>query len=108
MDGQICPKGHCFGITRLFLTLTILLLKEWSAKFIYLNCNLIKLILQIPMPPFGFTSFYFKRFVSSKIYDKRGDFDFDIVNFPFLDGDIPKSSFLWSIYLSTNKVCLSM
>ena len=28
-------------------------------------------------------------FVSSKIYDKRDDFDFDIVSFPFLDGDIP-------------------
>ena len=27
-------------------------------------------------------------FVSSKIYDKRDDFDFDIVNFPFLDGDV--------------------
>ena len=27
-------------------------------------------------------------FVSSKIYDKRDDFDFDIVNFLFLDGDI--------------------
>ena len=25
--------------------------------------------------------------VSTKIYDKRGDFDFDLVNFPFLDGD---------------------
>ena len=29
-------------------------------------------------------------FVSSKIYDKRDDFDFDIVNFPFLSGDIPR------------------
>ena len=29
-------------------------------------------------------------FVSSKIYDKRNDFDFDIVNFPFLDGDVPR------------------
>ena len=28
-------------------------------------------------------------FVSSKIYDKRDDFDFDIVNFPFLHGDVP-------------------
>ena len=28
-------------------------------------------------------------FVSSKIYDKRDDFDFDVVNFPFLDGDVP-------------------
>ena len=29
-------------------------------------------------------------FVSSKIYDKRDDFDFDIVNFPFLDDDVPR------------------
>ena len=27
--------------------------------------------------------------VSTKIYDKRDNFDFDIVNFPFLDGDVP-------------------
>ena len=27
-------------------------------------------------------------FVKTKKYDKRDDFDFDIVNFPFLDGDI--------------------
>ena len=31
-------------------------------------------------------------FVSSKIYDRRDDFDFDIVNFPFLDGDVPRST----------------
>ena len=30
--------------------------------------------------------------VSTKIYNKRGDFDFEIVNFPFLDGDVPRSS----------------
>ena len=29
--------------------------------------------------------------VSSKIYDKRVDFNFEIVNFPFLDGDVPLS-----------------
>ena len=29
-------------------------------------------------------------FVSSKVYDKRNNFDFDIVNFPFLDGDVPR------------------
>ena len=28
-------------------------------------------------------------FVSCKIYDKCDDFDFKIVNFPFLDGDVP-------------------
>ena len=29
--------------------------------------------------------------VSTKIYDKQGKFDFELVNFPFLDGDIPRS-----------------
>ena len=29
--------------------------------------------------------------VSSKIYDKRDDFNFEIVNFPCLDGDVPRS-----------------
>ena len=31
-------------------------------------------------------------FVETKIYDKRDDFDFDIVNFPFLDGGVPRST----------------
>ena len=29
--------------------------------------------------------------VSSKMYHKRDDFNFEIVNFPFLDGDVPRS-----------------
>ena len=29
--------------------------------------------------------------ISSKIYDKQDDFTFEIVNFPFLDGDVPRS-----------------
>ena len=29
-------------------------------------------------------------YVSSKIYDKRDDFDFDIISSPFLDGDVPR------------------
>ena len=29
-------------------------------------------------------------FFSSKIYDKRDDFDFDIENLLFLDGDVPR------------------
>ena len=31
-------------------------------------------------------------FVKTKIFDKRDDFNFDIVNFPFLDGDFPRST----------------
>ena len=38
-------------------------------------------------------------FVSSKIYDKRDDFDFDIVNFPFLDGDVPRRA-SYDVYIS--------
>ena len=31
-------------------------------------------------------------FVKTKIFDKQDDFDFDIVNFPILDGDVPRST----------------
>ena len=37
--------------------------------------------------------------VSSKIYDKLDDFDFEIVNFPFLDGDVPRST-SYGVYIS--------
>ena len=37
--------------------------------------------------------------VSIKIYDKRDDFDFDIVNFPFLDGDVPRRT-SYGVYIS--------
>ena len=42
--------------------------------------------------------------VSTKIYDKRDDFDFEIVNFPFLDGDAPRST-SYGVYLSTRSFC---
>ena len=38
-------------------------------------------------------------FVKTKTYDKRDDFDFDIVNFPFLDGDVPRSA-SYGVYIS--------
>ena len=38
-------------------------------------------------------------FVKTKIYDKRDDFDIDIVNFPFLDGDVPRSA-SYGVYIS--------
>ena len=37
-------------------------------------------------------------FVSSKIYDKRDEFDFEI-DFPFLDGDVPRRP-SYGIYIS--------
>ena len=37
--------------------------------------------------------------VSTIIHDKRDDFDFEIVNFPFLDGDVPRST-SYGVYIS--------
>ena len=38
-------------------------------------------------------------FVSTKNYDSRDDFYFDIVNFPFLDGDVPRRP-SYGVYIS--------
>ena len=38
-------------------------------------------------------------FVKTKVFDKRDDFDSDIVNFPFLDGDVPRST-SYGVYIS--------
>ena len=37
--------------------------------------------------------------VSTNIYDKPDDFDFEIVNFPFLDGDVPRYT-SYGVYIS--------
>ena len=37
--------------------------------------------------------------VSTKIYDKRDDFDYEMVSFPFLDGDVPRST-SYVVYIS--------
>ena len=47
-------------------------------------------------------------FVSSQIYDKRDYFDFDIVNLPFLDGDVPRRpsyGVYFSQFIRFAKVC---
>ena len=38
-------------------------------------------------------------FVKTNIFDKPDDFDFDIVTFPFLDGDVPRST-SYGVYIS--------
>ena len=38
-------------------------------------------------------------FVKTKMFDKRDYFDFDIVSFPYLDGDIPRST-SYGVYIS--------
>ena len=39
-------------------------------------------------------------FVKTTFYDKRDDLDFDMVNFPFLDGDLPRSTSYGVIFLN--------
>ena len=50
-------------------------------------------------PFLDFNLFISNGTVSTKIDDKRDDFDFDIVNFPFLDGDIPRG-ISYGVYIS--------
>ena len=38
-------------------------------------------------------------FISCKFYDKRDDFDFAIVNFLYLDGDVPRRA-CYGVYIS--------
>ena len=49
------------------------------------------LLYYIDIPFFGL--------VSPMIYDKRDDLNFEIVNFPFLDGDVPCSP-AYGVYIS--------
>ena len=51
----------------------------------------------------GFTLTISDGFVSSKIYDKR--VDFDIVKFPFLDGDISRATSYRGLYITAYSVC---
>ena len=42
--------------------------------------------------------------VSTKIYDKRDDFDFDIVNIPFFWMAMSPAYLIWGIHISTYKI----
>ena len=46
--------------------------------------------------------------VSSKFYDNRDDFNFEIVNFPFLDGDIPMVYIFLSLFVLHECVLMLM
>ena len=49
-------------------------------------------MLLIPKPHIWIYIYLFQMHFSSKLYDKRDDFDFNIVNFPFLDDDVLRST----------------
>ena len=73
-----------FDIEKIILTIL-------TFKDVEFRCR--KLMRLIPKPNVLDSQFSISNgFVSSKIYDKWDDFDFDMVNFPFLDGGIPRST----------------
>ena len=57
--------------------------------------NIIKIILTIGL---AFVH-HSNDIVSTQIYDKRDDFDFEIVDFPFLDSNVPRST-SYGVYIS--------
>ena len=65
-----------------------------------LNFSLIRLISQIlKIPLLDLDLSITNGIVSTKIYDKRDDFNAEIVNFSFLDGDVPRSP-SYGVYIS--------
>jgi hypothetical protein len=44
----------------------------------------------------------------TKLYDKRDDFNFPIVKFPFICSNIPAATCIWSIYLSDDTIFQSL
>ena len=79
----------------------MLILTIRYVKYTLRSPNLIKLIPLIPKPQFWtcICLSISNDIVSAKIYDKRDDFDFEIVNFHFLDCDVP-GSISYGVYVS--------
>ena len=77
----------------MILKLSILLLGIWVNRIYHAKLQLNKA--DVSDTEASFLDLHLSisdNFVKTKSYDKRDDFDFDIVNFPFLDGDVPRST----------------
>ena len=74
--------------------------RNWSTKFNPPGLQLNKANTSDTEAPFlNLHLSIYNAFVSSKIYDKRDDFDFDTVIFPFSDGDVPRCP-SYGVYIS--------
>ena len=71
------------------------ILTKWYVKYTLQSSNLLKLIPLLPKPRLSISI----DTVSNIIYDKRDDLIFEIVNFPFLDGDVLRST-SYGVYIS--------
>ena len=78
----------------------IFTLNWWFTEYILLNFNLNKVNASDTEAAFlDLNLSIHNNTVSTKIYDKWDDFDVGIVNFPFLDGDVPRCP-SYGVYIS--------
>ena len=68
--------------------------------YLILLILILNIVFNIDIPYFGI--------VSSKIYDKRYDLNFEIINFLFFDGDVPCSPSYIFLSLFTLQECFLM
>ena len=83
-----------------YLILIILILNKWLVRYVLPNFSEIRRLLLILKLRFLDLNLSITNcIVSSKIYDKQDDFNFEIINFPFLDGNVPCSP-SYGVYIS--------
>ena len=103
LDFALIPFIHKYNLFAVLLVSNIRTYLFWSFRS-HLNVSISVLLKNYALItllkwPFFLHLSVANGFVSSKIYDKRDDFDFDIVNFPFLDGDVPRRA-SYGVYIS--------
>ena len=101
-----CITPHFYTVKLEFTGVYIIFLFS-NTGYMPLNFNVTKLILLIPKQ-LAFLDINLSNHndtVSIKIYVKWGDFDFDMVNFPFLDGDFPRRP-SYGVYVS-QRICFA-
>ena len=78
-----------------------------EVKYILQNFNNIKQFFSENEAPFLYLHLsILDGFISSKHYDKRDDFDFEIVEIPYLNGDVPHLLYISQLIGSSE--CLVM
>ena len=84
----------------IFLTLIMFILTIWQVKYIPQSSNLKKANTSDTEAPFLDMHLSISNdIVSTQIYNDYDNFDFEIVNFTFFDGDVPPSTFI-EVYFS--------
>ena len=85
-----CLVNYSFEITKSFLSRPVI---------VDLGSGCLCVVYKNGLVNYGLNLSIINGIVSSKNYDKSDDFNFEIVNFPFLNGDVPRSP-SYGVYIS--------